>query len=113
VPFLRPEEYRELSSRTFWSKDELLFLFMAALKNQAVGCAVLKLGTNPPTPMHISYVTPLRYSRYTSPLLLEAFCRQALLFNGDCYAPVRAEREEDTPEADDYDDPTTPADPFG
>jgi len=94
VPFLRPEEYQELSKREFWTKDELHYMEMAAMKNQATGEAFIKVSANPPVKTKIDYVKPTYYSPRLSPKRIDAFREKVFLANQDCYTPVLEARRE-------------------
>ena len=94
VPFLRPEEYQELSKREFWTKDELHYMEMAAMKNQATGEAFIKVAANPPVKTKVDYVKPTFYSPRFSPKRIDAFRKKVFLTNQDCYTPVLEARRE-------------------
>lgn len=56
VPFQRSEEYREMSSRTFWSLSELEHMATATIKNQAIGTAFVRFGIEEPKSVKITHV---------------------------------------------------------
>ncbi|MBO1319536.1 type IV secretory system conjugative DNA transfer family protein [Acanthopleuribacter pedis] len=94
VPFLKPVEYQELSSRTFWSKDELLYMELAAMKNQETGQAFIKIGKQAPVQTQIEFVRPVVFSERTSPRRLAAFQEKLSTANADYYTPVTEVRQE-------------------
>jgi len=97
VPFLRPEAYTELTSRTFWSKDELHYMEMAAMKNQATGEAFIRVGSNAPVRVKVEHVKAAPYSRHLTPKRIDAFRQKVFEKNSRYYTPlleVRLEYEE-------------------
>ena len=97
VPFMRPEEYTELTSRTFWTKEELHYMETAAMKNQATGEAFIRIGSNAPVRVKVEYVKSAPYSRYLTPKRIDAFRQKVFEKNNRYYTPlveVRIEYEE-------------------
>jgi hypothetical protein len=94
VPFLRPEEYKELVSRTFWTKDELKEIELGAIKNQATGEAYIKISNNPPIKTKIDFVSPVFYSPILSPKRLETFKQAVFQKNSQYYTPLTEVRQE-------------------
>lgn len=89
VPFLRPEEYKELSSRTFWTKDELQYMEMADIKKQPSQDAYIKIGSNAPTKTRVDDVPSVFYSSRTSPKKIRQFEEKIYLEHKDYYTPIR------------------------
>ncbi len=94
VPYDRKEEFQELSSRTFWTKDELHYMAMADLKNQETGEAFIKIGNDSPIQAKIDYVSPVKYNRRTSPKRVDAFREKVFQENGEYYTPALEARHE-------------------
>jgi hypothetical protein len=97
VPFLRPEEYTELTGRTFWTKEELHYMEMAAMKNQATGEAFIRVGSNAPVRVKVEHVKAAPYSRHLTPKRIDAFRQKVFEKNSRYYTPlgqVRLEYEE-------------------
>lgn len=97
VPFLRPETYTELTSRTFWTKEELHYMEMAVMKNQATGEAFIRIGSNAPVRVQIEHVKAAPYSRHLTPKKIDAFRQKVFEKNSRYYTPlleVRLEHEE-------------------
>lgn len=97
VPFMRPEEYTEMTSRTFWTKEELHYMEMAAIKNQDTGEAFIRIGSSAPVRVKIEYVKAAPYSRYLTPKQIDAFRQKVFEKNSRYYTPlleVRLEYEE-------------------
>jgi len=57
------EEYQELSSRTFWSLQELEYMQMASLKNQGVAQAFVKCWGEAPAQVQIAKVETAPYGK--------------------------------------------------
>lgn len=93
VPFLRPKEYQELAKRTFWTKDELLYMATAAIKNQDRAQAFIRIGSEPPVRTDIDYVTPTPYHPRRSPPRDAAFRQAVFRANPDFYAPADEARK--------------------
>lgn len=97
VPFMRPEEYTELTGRTFWTKEELHYMEMAAMKNQATGEAFIRIGSSAPVRVQIEHVQSAPYSRHLTPKRIDAFRQKVFEKNSRYYTPlleVRLEYEE-------------------
>jgi len=77
VPYDRKEEYQELSSRTFWSLQELQYLTLAALKNQDVAEVFVKLGGQDPYRVQVPHVKEVK--RTTDSPRLEASFRKTVI----------------------------------
>lgn len=60
---LTPQEYQELSSRSFFSLEDIKFMAMAAIKNQDTGQAFVKIGNNAPIRTVIDFVKGVAYAR--------------------------------------------------
>ncbi len=88
VPFLKPEQYRELTSRTFWSLAELRYMAVAAIKNQGVGRAFIKSGSNPPVETAIAHVSSVPYHPTLSPKRLATFRARVLAAHPAYYLPT-------------------------
>lgn len=89
VPFLRPEQYSELSSRTFWTIPELEYMETACMKNQDTGVAFIKVGSAAPIQTKIEHVQAVRYSPRFSPKRIDAFRQRVFRNHPECYLPVR------------------------
>jgi len=94
VPFLRPEEYSELVSRTFWTKEELSYMQMAEIKNQDTGTAFIKINTEAPVQVKIDYVDTPHYSPRTSPKKNDRFINAVFEAHSQYYTPVLEARNE-------------------
>lgn len=92
VPFLRPEEYKEVSSRTYWSKDELHYQKMAEMKNQDTGKAVIRIGAEPPIETEINHVKSVFYNPRTSPKRIDDFREKVFRANQEYYLPLQKAR---------------------
>lgn len=88
VPFLHPEEYTELSSRTFWTKDELQYMEMADIKKQPSQNAFIKIGSTAPTKTRIDDVPSVFYNPRTSPKKLSQFEDKIYLAHSKYYTPI-------------------------
>lgn len=87
-PHTTHEERREVTSTQFWNKDELLYMSIGELKNQPVGQATIKIGTNPPVQIIIDRVEEVFYHPEESPKMIEAFKTQVFQAHSDIYVPV-------------------------
>jgi len=83
-----PEEYQELSSRTFWTKDELHYMEAAAIKNQDVAEMFLKIGSKPPQQVKVKYVQPVHYHPKISPRKIDKFRHKCFAAHPHIYTPV-------------------------
>lgn len=81
------KEELELSSREFWSKDELLFMKMGEMKKQGVAEAFIKIGTKAPIRCKVQDVKQVHYSERYSPEKINKF-KEAVITNNDCYTPL-------------------------
>lgn len=88
VPFLRPEEYQELSSRTFWTKEELHYMGMADIKNQDTGQAFIKVGSSAPIRTQIDFVKSTYFSSVNSLKRINEFREKVFLKNESYYTPL-------------------------
>ncbi|MGB0438697.1 MAG: type IV secretory system conjugative DNA transfer family protein [Paracoccaceae bacterium] len=87
------EEYQELSSRTFWSLQELEYLEMAKLKNQGVAQAYIKLWGDAPKDVAIARVETHPYGPESPDLIAQTRAR-AIAANGSYYTALdQVERE--------------------
>ena len=87
------EEYQELSSRTFWSLQELEYMQVAELKNQGVAQAHIKLWAEAPQQVQISRVDAPPYQA-DSLVQLDGFREAAIRANGAYYtAAAQLEQE--------------------
>ncbi|WP_417822382.1 helicase HerA domain-containing protein [Terasakiella sp.] len=94
VPFLRPVEYREVTSRTFWSLQEQHHKWLAAIKKQDMGQAFIKIGSQMPVQVEIDYVsTPFKSPR-TSPGKVDRFVQDVFANHAHYYTPLAAVHEE-------------------
>lgn len=84
VPFLKPEEVKELSSRTFWSMNELMYMKVGDMKNQGTAQAFIKVGVNEPIQCEIKQVHDVHYYKATSPRKIEEFHKKSIAGNSDC-----------------------------
>ena len=82
------EEYQELSSRTFWSLQELEYMQMAHPKNQGVAQAFFKLKESPPQSIQIERIDSVFYHNRTSEQRLKRFKTKAVSSNQGCYTPI-------------------------
>lgn len=90
------DEYQELSSRTFWSLQELKYMEMAKLKNQGVAQAFIKLWGEEPQNVQVSEVSTPEFGPSSRRLTDDARHR-AMTANGSYYTPIEqleAERTE-------------------
>ncbi len=87
VPFLRPVEYRELSSRTFYSLPELTYAVVAAIKNQGVAQALVRTKTGRPQWIRIQRVTSTPYIPSVTPKRLAAFVKRVVAAHPELYLP--------------------------
>lgn len=94
VPFLEPEEYLELSSRTFWSKDELHYMEMAKMKHQETGVAFIKIGASPPIQTKIEHVQSVRFHPRFSPRKIAGFEQKVITAHGQYYTRAMDARHE-------------------
>ena len=83
-----PEEYQELSNRTFWTKDELHYMEAAAIKNQDVAEMFLKLGSKPPQQVRVKHVKPVHYHPKISPRKIDTFRHACFAAHPKVYQPV-------------------------
>lgn len=81
------DEYQELSSRTFWSLQELEYMEMARLKNQGVAQAFVKLWGEEPRDVQISEVKAPEFSP-DSQLRIDEARRRAIAANGSYYTAI-------------------------
>ncbi len=88
VPFLRPVEYRELTSRTYWTLPELHYMTVAALKNQPVGHAFVKTKGTRPVATRVRYVPPVRFHPTLTPKRLAAFRARVIAAHPQYYLPA-------------------------
>lgn len=83
-----PEEFQELSSRTFWTKDELHYMEAAKIKNQDVAEMFIKIGNRPPQQVEVNYVQPVRYHPRISPKKIDAFRHRSFAAHPQIFTPV-------------------------
>ncbi len=83
-----PEEYQELSSKTFWTKDELHYMKAAAIKNQEVAEMFIKIGNKPPMQVQVKFVQPVHYHPKLSPKKIDAFRHRCFAAHPHIYMPV-------------------------
>ena len=97
APYDRKEEFKELSSRTYWSKDELLKLEQDKIKNQNVGCALIKTPARPPTYAKIKYVEDTAWTlERLAEKRISKLKDDVVRLNSDCYSNLLEIREEYT-----------------
>ena len=90
-----PEEYEELSSRTFWSLQELEYMQVANLKNQGVAQAFVKCWGEAPVELQVSRLESAPYTAQSSELI-DHIRTQAIGAHDTYFTPVDdvvAERE--------------------
>lgn len=92
VPFLKPVEYKELTTRTFWTKDELHYMEMANMKNQDTGEAFIKIDSKRPIHTKIKFVDSVKIPQLPSlqrnfKNKENKFKEQVFLFNQKYYTP--------------------------
>lgn len=87
-PFHRVEEYKELSSVTFWTVEELHYMEMAQIKNQDVGHAFVKVGSEKPQKIEVRQVSDVFYNERTSPKRMLSFQEKAFRHNKQYYLPI-------------------------
>lgn len=83
-----PEEYQELSSQTFWTKDELHYMEMAALKNQGVAQAFIKVGSNAPVRTQIDFVETIPFVPGLSPKKIDQFNQRSFEKHPEYCTPI-------------------------
>ena len=88
------EEYHELSSRTFWSLNELEYMQMAELKNQGVAQAFVRLRSGKPTQVQIDRIDSVFYHNRTSEARIDRFKNKAIAANQYCYTPIEQVHQE-------------------
>lgn len=93
VPFLRPVEYQEQTSETFWSHTELMHMAAGLLKTMGVGEAVLQRRGQRPVHLKITYVPPVPHMGKASAVLLRRLYRRVFRAHAHWYAPVPDEVE--------------------
>lgn len=81
------DEYQELSSRTFWSLQELEYMEMSRLKNQGVAQAYIKLWGEEPKNVQISEVKAPAFHADSQRQIDQARHR-AIAANGSYYTPI-------------------------
>lgn len=94
TPFLSPEEYQELMSRTFWSLEELKYLATAIIKNQQTGFCFIKTPGNAPVQIKVEHVETIEYDEDESPILIDDVRNIAFLFNQRYFKSAREARRE-------------------
>lgn len=81
------EEYKELSSRTFWSLQELEYMEMAKLKNQGVAQAFIKLWGEEPKDVQIAEVVVSPFGP-DSQSLIDQTRNKAFAASAAYYTPI-------------------------
>lgn len=89
-----PYEVEELTSRTFWTKDELHYMEAATMKNQSTGQAFIKVAHNRPVQIQVEYVKSAPYSPRLTPKRIEAFKQKVFEKNAEFYTPTAEVRRE-------------------
>lgn len=83
-----PEAFQELSTQTFWTKDELHYLETAAIKNQGIAEAFIRLGNREPIRIQIAEVKPAIFNPHTTPLQIDRFQQQCIANHPAQYATL-------------------------
>jgi hypothetical protein len=94
VPFHRVEEFKELSKREFWTKEELHYMSMSEIKNQETSHAFIKVGAKRPVKTKIDYVRATYYNARTSPKRIDEFRNKVFQSNPELYTPVEQAQQE-------------------
>lgn len=88
------EEYKEVSTRTFWTKDELHYMEMAELKNQDTAHAFIKCGGNRPYKVKVDFVQPVVFNFRSSPKRVQKFIATSQEKNSPYYTSRQEALEE-------------------
>ena len=96
VPFLKPVEYKEETSRTYWSLQEQMYKRHAEMKNQGVAQAVVKIFEKAPVSTQIAFVEPVFWSPYrdSTQKRIDSFRDKVFLANQSYYTPIEDARRE-------------------
>lgn len=94
TPFLAPEEYQELASRTFWSLEEQRYRMISDIKNQATGVCYVKTPNNAPIQIQVEHVESIEYDPFVSPLLIDNVREIAFLCNQEYFKSAKEARRE-------------------
>jgi hypothetical protein len=89
----RPEEYKELSNRTFVSLDQLIHEKIALIKNQPVQHALVKIGDDAPLAVRIKDVEPVEESDIYSQRWRNDFRQSVYRHHADIYSSADAVQE--------------------
>ena len=87
VPFHRVEEVEELSSRSFWSINELMHMETGKIKNQETANAYFKMGSQDPFQCEIKRVNNVHFHPIISPRKVKTFIEKSIEGNKDCCLP--------------------------
>ena len=87
VPFLKAVEYKEVTGRTFWSKDELLYKLAETMKNQETGLAFARIGNKAPVRVEIDFVTTPFKNPRTAPQKVARFVDEVFAAHAGYYTP--------------------------
>lgn len=63
VPFLEPHEVEEVASQQFWSREDLMYMKKAQMKNLPVAQAFVKIETLPPVHCQVAHMPDTGYSQ--------------------------------------------------
>lgn len=84
VPFHRVEEVEELSSRNFWSINELMYMETGNIKNQETANAYIKIGSKPPFQCEIKRLNEVHFHPTISAKKIRSFIEKSIEGNKDC-----------------------------
>lgn len=90
----RPEEYQELSKRTYWQVDELKEIAVGQMKNLPKRWCWIKQGSNRPFKVRVHFVRPVYYSRVTSEKRIARFVKRARKEGPAFYRKTRKIKQE-------------------
>ena len=80
-----PEEYHEISSRTFWSLQEIQHMETASIKNQGVAQAFVKVGRNEPKKINVTRLREIPFNPRTSQKRNDQFKDKVFLAHPNYY----------------------------
>lgn len=87
-------EEKELASREFWSRDDLMYGKTAEIKNQDIAEAVIKIENQEPVRCQIGYVQPIAYDSVYTPKRIDEFKKKVFLGHPQYYLPFHKAREQ-------------------
>lgn len=88
VPFLEPQEVEEVASVQFWTRDDMMYMAKAAMKNLATAQAVVKVESNPPMHCQVLNVPEPPYSRVLQDDMRQDFQEEIYSENPELYLPL-------------------------